>query len=107
MQISGTRLCRNFLRILAVAGIATAFLTTGCSMREAICGSNQYPVKAVGNKTGGACQDKGKEPPAGYVRFPEGKVPRYVDDEWDRYWHTVIVDSNGNIVSSPPTPAAT
>ncbi len=97
---AGTRVCRGSLRILALAGIATTFLATGCSMRERICSSGEYPVKAVGNTTGRACQTNGKEPPPNFVRYPEGKVPEYIDDEWDKYWSTIIVDSNGNIVQS-------
>jgi hypothetical protein len=83
-----------------LAGIATALLATGCSNRERICGSAEYPVKAVGNTTGRTCVADDKEPPEGYVRYPAGKVPQYVDDEWDKYWRTVIVDSDGNIVKS-------
>lgn len=32
------------------------------------------------------------------MRYPEGKVPKYVGDNWGKYWSTVIVDSFGNIV---------
>jgi hypothetical protein len=42
----------------------------------------------------------GQEPPEGYVRYPAGKVPKHVDDEWDKYWSNKIVDKNGNIVPS-------
>lgn len=86
------------LRAFAMTGAAVALLATGCSLHERICGSDAYPVKAVGNTTGRACVSDGKEPPAGFVRYPEGKVPTYVDDEWDKYWRTVVVDNNGNIV---------
>ena len=100
MRRAGSRLVA-----VAVAGMATIFLATGCSIRERICGSGEYPVKAVGNTTGRTCQSDGKPPPPGYVRYPDGKVPTYVDDRWDRYWRTVILDSNGNIVSGPsPSP---
>jgi len=103
-----TRARQGFLRVV-LAGIATAVLATGCQMRDAICRSEEYPVKAVGNLHGAACQTKGKEPPPGFVRYPEGKVPEHVDDEWDRYWNTKIVDRNGNIVNQnsgegPTTP---
>ncbi len=86
------------LQLLAVAGTVTVFLTTGCSIQDRICGSGEYPVKAVGNTTGAACVTNGKEPPAGYVRYPKGKVPEHVDDKWDKYWSTVVVDKNGHIV---------
>jgi hypothetical protein len=93
-----TRVRQGSLRVV-LAGIATAVLATGCLMQDAICRSEEYPVKAVGNLHGAACQTKDKEPPPGFVRYPEGKVPKHVDDEWDRYWSTKIVDSNGNIVN--------
>ena len=88
------------LAAIAAAFLAAVFLATGCSTHERICGSGEYPVKAVGNRTGRTCAPDGKEPPAGYVRYPAGKVPQYVDDEWDRYWRSIVVDSNGNIVTS-------
>lgn len=84
---------------LAAAALSLTFLTTGCSLADNICGSDAYPVKAVGNTTGGDCVPKGEEPPAGYVRYPEGKVPKKVGDEWDVYWSTKVVDENGTIVS--------
>jgi hypothetical protein len=68
-------------------------------IRERICRSGEYPVKAVGNKTGRTCVPDGERPPPGYVRYPAGKVPKHVDDRWDRYWRTVVVDENGNIVN--------
>jgi hypothetical protein len=90
----------RFLAALAAAGIAITFLATGCSVRERICGDGEYPAKAVGNTTGRVCVAHGTEPPHGYVRYPEGKAPTYVDDEWDKYWRTVIVDEKGNVVQS-------
>jgi hypothetical protein len=96
---------RCLLSAVVIAGMAGILLATGCSTQERICSSGEYPVKAVGNTTGRACQSNGKPPPPGYVRYPDGKVPTYVGDRWDRYWSTVIVDSNGNIVSGPsPSP---
>ena len=44
------------------------------------------------------CVPEGQEPPAGYVRYPEGKVPEHVGDKWDEYWSTVVVDAKGNVV---------
>jgi hypothetical protein len=84
--------------VLAVAAVVAA-APAGCSIRDHICRSSEYPVKAVGNKTGRTCVPDGQDPPAGYVRYPAGKVPEYVDDKWDRYWRTVVVDEQGNIVS--------
>ena len=95
---AGNRVGRGSLRALAIAGIAAVFLATGCSSRERICSSGEYPVKAVGNTTGAACVANGREPPAGYVRYPKGKVPAHVGDRWDEYWSTIIVDSDGKIV---------
>jgi hypothetical protein len=89
---------RTGLRI-ATIGAAAALMASGCSFADRICGSDQYPVKAVGNKTGRTCVPHDQQPPAGYVRYPRDKVPEHVDDEWDRYWRTVVVDDQGNIVS--------
>jgi len=80
--------------IAVVAGVALG----GCPARERICGSDDYPAKAVGNTTGRTCVRGGQEPPSGYVRYPAGQEPKYVDDDWDRYWRTVVVDEHGNIV---------
>ena len=85
----------------ALVPLLAAVLLTGggCSFKERVCGSGEHPVKAVGNTTGRTCVRDGTDPPAGYVRYPEGKVPRYVDDEWDRYWRDKIVDEHGVVVT--------
>ncbi|MFF2011920.1 SCO0607 family lipoprotein [Streptomyces sp. NPDC058195] len=85
---------------LALAAVAVAALTTGCSMEDAICGGGEYPVMTVGG-TGSACQPDGEAPPKGYVRYPEGKVPAHVDDKWDLYWRTHTVDKKGDIIEVP------
>ncbi|MEU5087621.1 hypothetical protein [Streptomyces sp. NPDC021356] len=69
---------------------------TACSTEDAVCGGGEYPVQAVGS-TGSACTPQGKEPPKGYVRYPEGKVPETVGDKWDEYWNTHVIDKNGHI----------
>lgn len=97
--VAGSRAHRRSLRVLTVVGIVGVGLSTGCSIQDRVCSPGEYPVKAVGNTTGGACQPDGEEPPGGYVRYPEGKVPEYVGDKWDNYWKTKIVDSEGNIVA--------
>jgi hypothetical protein len=56
-------------------------------------------VKAVGNATGRTCVPDGEDPPAGYVRYPEGQVPEHIGDKWDKYWETKVVDQSGRIVS--------
>ncbi|HEU4422179.1 MAG TPA: hypothetical protein VFR67_06515 [Pilimelia sp.] len=38
------------------------------------------------------------------MKYPAGKVPEYVDDKWDKYWGTVIVDDQGNVVQGPTSP---
>ncbi len=85
---------------LALAA-ATLFLT-GCSfeIRDNICSSGHYPVLTVGG-TGSDCVPDDEEPPSGYVRYPEGKVPEKVDDEWDVYWRTHTLDKDGNIIDAP------
>jgi hypothetical protein len=83
---------------VAVVALIATFALAGCPGRERICRSGEYPAKAVGNTTGRTCVAEGREPPGGYVRYPPGKVPQHVDDEWDRYWRGVVVDEHGNIV---------
>ncbi|WP_250008239.1 SCO0607 family lipoprotein [Actinoplanes sp. M2I2] len=84
--------------LLATVALA-AGLTAGCSIRDAICSSGEYPVAAVDSLTGRACVADGEQPPTGYVRFPEGKVPEHVGDEWDTYWGEHKLDENGNEVA--------
>ncbi|WP_432967510.1 SCO0607 family lipoprotein [Dactylosporangium sp. CA-233914] len=88
-------------RIRFAAAVMVVFLLpiAACDMRERVCRDGEYPVKAVGNRTGAACVAKGLEPPAGYVRYPSGQEPVHVDDEWHRYWQTKVVDEHGNVVS--------
>jgi hypothetical protein len=83
-----------------VAAIATALLSTGCGLHVAdhMCEPSEYPATAVGSYAANICVSKGKEPPAGYVRFPKGKVPQYVDDKWDKYWHHHALDKNGRVI---------
>ncbi|MEU6217510.1 hypothetical protein ABZ845_08305 [Streptomyces sp. NPDC047022] len=84
-----------------VAATAVAALA-GCSspdFRDAICSSGEYPVLTV-NGTGSACVKNGERPPAGYTRYPEGKVPQHVDDKWDVYWRTHTLDENGHVVDA-------
>jgi hypothetical protein len=84
--------------ISAALLLAAALPLAACDLREKVCGGGAYPAKAVGNKTGATCVTEGQDPPAGYVRYPARKEPVYVDDEWDRYWHSVVVDEHGNVV---------
>lgn len=86
----------------ALAGSAALVALTGCSFeyQEDICASQEYPVTTV-NGTGSACVPNGEEPPSGYVRYPEGKVPQQVDDQWDVYWRTHMLDEDGKIVDAP------
>ncbi|CAM5538541.1 hypothetical protein SVIOM74S_00582 [Streptomyces violarus] len=65
-----------------------------------ICSSGEYPVLSVG-ETGSACVSDKKEPPTGFARYPEGKVPQQVDDKWDVYWGTHTLDKDGNIIDAP------
>ncbi|WP_328564322.1 SCO0607 family lipoprotein [Streptomyces coelicoflavus] len=88
------------VRALVLAGVAAAAVLTGCSMEEAVCGGGEYPVLSVGG-TGSACVPNGEEPPDGYTRYPEGRVPEHVGDKWDTYWQTHTVDENGKVVRVP------
>ena len=96
---------RGAVRVAAAAalGCASAALAlTGCSLeyREAICSDGEYPVTSVGG-TGSACAPDGERPPQGYTRYPEGKVPKHVDDKWDVYWRTHMIDESGAVVDAP------
>ncbi|WP_306215583.1 SCO0607 family lipoprotein [Actinoplanes sp. RD1] len=82
------------MRIL-LASTMVLLTLSGCWGPDAMCGNGEYPVKAVNSTTGGACVPDGEEPPAGYVRYPEGKTPTHVGDKWDTYWDTHTLDENG------------
>lgn len=97
------RRSRGVLVVLTLAGLSGALLV-GCMSGDRICRSGEYPVKHVGTTTGRTCVPDGEEPPAGYVRYPAGKVPKHVGDKWDKYWSTVVVDDKGNIVRGPTNP---
>ncbi|AXG79082.1 SCO0607 family lipoprotein [Streptomyces paludis] len=85
---------------VVLAGLVMSMGLTACSIEDAICGSDEYPVLYVGS-AGGDCVPNGEEPPKGYVRYPAGKVPQHVDDKWDLYWNTHSVDENGKIIEVP------
>ncbi|WP_031091237.1 SCO0607 family lipoprotein [Streptomyces sp. NRRL WC-3549] len=85
---------------LAAAVTALALFTGACSLDEAVCGGGEYPVLTVGGG-GGACVPDDEEPPKGWARYPEGKVPKHVGDEWDVYWETHALDENGRTVELP------
>jgi hypothetical protein len=34
------------------------------------------------------------------VRYPAGKVPKHVDDQWDTYWNSKALDSKGNEIKN-------
>ncbi|KOU39184.1 lipoprotein [Streptomyces sp. WM4235] len=82
------------------AAVALAATLAGCSMEDAICRGGEYPVMTVG-ATGSACVPDGKPLPEGYTRYPDGKVPRHVDDTWDVYWRTHTLDDKGNTIDAP------
>ncbi|MEU3660295.1 hypothetical protein AB0E77_11090 [Streptomyces sp. NPDC032940] len=99
--------CRPAVRATAAAALGcltAALMLGGCSVeyRDDICRDGEYPVTSVGG-TGSACVADDEQPPQGYTRFPEGKVPRQVDDKWDVYWRTHMIDENGAIVDAPET----
>jgi hypothetical protein len=77
---------------------AAALLGCAGPMADHICEVGQYPVKTVGVTTGGACQQDGTPPSAGYVSYPQGEAPQYVGDKWDNFWSSVVVNGRGQIV---------
>ncbi|MDR6979810.1 hypothetical protein J2X68_006547 [Streptomyces sp. 3330] len=86
----------------AVAAAVAVMTLTGCSFRieEASCGGGEYPVLAV-NSSGSDCVPDDEEPAQGWARYPEGKVPEKVGDQWDTYWSTHTLDENGKIIDLP------
>jgi hypothetical protein len=87
------------MRTFVVAGLAAALLSGGCSLQDAICGGGDYPVKLADSATGTTCVPDGQDPPAGYVRYPAGKVPKKVGDKWDVYWQAHQLDRSGEEVT--------
>lgn len=98
MSVIGRGVRRSVLG-LSLVGLSAALLT-GCAIEEASCRGGEYPVLAVGSG-GSACVPNGEKPPAGYARYPEGKVPEHVGDKWDDYWSTRTLDENGAIIKVP------
>lgn len=86
------------LPLLGVAVVGLALLALSQPMADHMCEVGQYPIKAVGGTTGGACQQDGTKPAAGYVSYPQGEVPQYVGDKWDNFWGSVAVNARGQIV---------
>lgn len=84
--------------LTVVVGLAVTVLLGGCG-HDAICGGGEYPVQAVGG-TGRQCVPDQQDPPTGFTRYPAGKTPKHVDDQWDVYWRTHALDEHGNIVAS-------
>ena len=78
-----------------VAAVA-ATLLGGCAP-DAVCRSAEYPVQQTGG-TGRQCVARGQQPPPGWARYPAGREPRHVDDEWDVYWRTHAVDTDGTVI---------
>jgi hypothetical protein len=84
---------RSYVLTLAMmAGL----LLGGCG-NDAICGGGEYPVQSI-NGTGRQCVSNKQDPPSGFARYPDGKEPRHVDDQWDVYWRSHALDGKGNIV---------
>ncbi|MFJ8186625.1 SCO0607 family lipoprotein [Streptomyces sp. NPDC096105] len=90
--------------VLLLALGASVLALTGCSTQDAVCGDGDYPVAAVGHAGAGDCVSDGDKPSDGYVRYPEGKVPKNVGDKWDTYWMEHALDAKGReIKGSDPT----
>ncbi|MEU6854316.1 hypothetical protein ABZ901_30845 [Actinacidiphila alni] len=87
---------RPALLALALAGAVLAGLTSACSFQDAQCSGGEYPVASIGSSSGGACVSDDEDPPKGFVRYPKGKVPKHVDDKWDKYWQKHTLDANGH-----------
>jgi len=93
--MGGVQLMINRQVAVGLVAACAAAVLTGCGA-DAICGGGDYPVLQVGG-TGRQCVPKSDDPPAGFARYPVGKEPKHVDDEWDVYWRTHTLDKNGAI----------
>jgi hypothetical protein len=89
---------KRYAAVLAIAGLAATLLLGGCG-EDAICRGGEYPVQTIGG-TGRQCVPGDQDPPAGFTRYPAGKTPKHVDDQWDVYWRTHALDQQGNIVDA-------
>lgn len=68
---------------LLAALLATGLLS-GCLAGERMCSSDEYPVYSVEfPESGRACVSDDAEPPAGYARYPEGRVPEYASEDYN------------------------
>ena len=57
----------------------------GCTWQEGICSEGEYPVYALTNKNGGMCVRNGDPVPNGFAAYPDGRVPKSVNDKYDRW----------------------
>ena len=75
----------------------TGASATGYTITATSKGKNGvvYTLKSTAGSTERTCAPAGQEPPAGYVRYPDGQVPRHVGDKWDKYWQTHVIDRSG------------
>lgn len=99
-RAAGRHGVRASMGAAVLAGAAVVAMSTACGvdMRDRECTSNEYPVQAVGPEGGSQCVTKGKEPPAGTVRYPKGQIPKRVGDKWDLYWQDHGLDANGKLI---------
>lgn len=86
------------MTVVATTLLTGPLLLAGCWGPDAMCSDGEYPVLAVNSTTGGACVPVGEQPPRGYVRHPDGKVPRHEGDSWDTYWDSHMLDESGREV---------
>lgn len=71
---------------LVSAGLLVAGLVSGCStfeIHEEICSEGEQPVWAFSSRIGSQCVRDGKVPPPGFVRFPRGRVPVWINPPAD------------------------
>jgi len=55
-----------------------------CSYREKMCAQDEYVVYATEYPDSGRnCVQNGEEPPQGYQRYPEGRVPHLVEEDYN------------------------
>lgn len=52
--------------------------------REQLCSDGAYPAFSERYpRTGRTCVDEGQDPPVGFSRYPDGRVPKFVDEDYN------------------------
>lgn len=76
------RVRRAWPLLFVLAGVSV-LLVAGCGYREKICRDGEYPAFSLEfPESGRICVRQGEAPPAGYAKYPAGKVPYWLDEDY-------------------------